>query len=240
MTDGVAAGSVRARPAASVVLTRRPRPVLRFPGAYPPQADTALLTQVLQAHALVRGACVLDVCTGTGALALAASAAGAAQVTAVDVSTRSVLNARLNSRLCRANVQVLRGDLFAPVAGRKFGLVVCNPPYVPAASDRLPRHTMGRCCDGGRDGRAVLDRICAEVGPVLVDGGVLLLTHSAVVDAHLTLRRLAAAGLTASVVARGHIPFGPVMRRRSQLMAERGLIQRGQASEELVVIEARR
>lgn len=218
---------------------RSPRFVVRLPGAYRPQADTRLLAQALSTHPLVSGASVLDVCTGTGALALTASAAGAARVTAVDLSARSALSARMNSRLHSGRVRVLRGDLFAPVAGERFDLVVCNPPYVPAADDRLPRHTMARCWDGGRDGRGVLDRVCAEVRPVLSDGGVLLLTHSDVLDVELTVQRLAASGLTASVVARERVPFGPVMRQRARLLVERGLIEPGQDEEVLVVIEAR-
>ena len=79
-------------------------------------------------------------------------------MTAVDVSARAVLTARLNSALHHARLSVRRGDLFAPVRGRRFGLVLANPPYVPAATDALPRHRAGRSWDAGTDGRAVLDR----------------------------------------------------------------------------------
>lgn len=239
MTEVVPAEYLRALPDTSTLPARGTRPLVRFPGAYQPQSDTTLLAKAIGRHPLVRGGSVLDVCTGTGALALAAWAAGAARVTAIDLSTRSVLNARLNSRLSGSRVRVLKGDLFGPVMGEGFDLVVCNPPYVPASGDRLPRHTMGRCWDGGRTGRRVLDRVCDEVRPVLADGGALLLTHSAVIDESATVQRLSAAGLTASVVARERIPFGPVMRERARMMTERGLIEPGQDAEELVVIEAR-
>lgn len=239
MMDAVPARAFRALPDTTTRPARPTRPFVRFPGAYQPQSDTSLLAQTLGRHPSVRGGSVLDVCTGTGALALAAWSAGAARVTAVDLSTRSVLNARLNSKLSGSDVRVLRGDLFAPVQGEGFDLVVCNPPYVPAAGDRLPRHTLSRCWDGGRDGRLVLDRVCAEVRPILAEGGALLLTHSAVIGEELTVQRLTDVGLSASVVARERIPFGPVMRRRARMLTDRGMIEPGQDAEELVVIEAR-
>ncbi|NHC14314.1 HemK2/MTQ2 family protein methyltransferase [Motilibacter deserti] len=213
---------------------------MRLPGTYPAQGDTRLLAETLRRRDLATGRRVLDVGTGGGALALAAAKAGAAAVTAVDLSLRSVMTARLNSRLNRAPITVRQGDLFAPVRGERFGLVLANPPYVPAASDELPRHRQGRCWDAGRDGRAVLDRICADVGDVLAEDGVLLLTHSALADERLTVERLKQAGLEASVVQRALEPFGPVMRKRADMLAARGLVEPGQQHEELVVIEARR
>lgn len=213
--------------------------LIRLPGTYPAQGDTALLARTLAERGLAEGRDVLDVCTGGGALALAAADAGAGSVTAVDLSLRSVLTARTNSLINRRRVRVVRGDLFAPVAGRRFGLVLANPPYVPAASDELPRHRPGRSWDGGLDGRAIVDRICAEVPQVLTEDGVLLLTHSVLSDEEETVARLEASGLAAEVVVRAQEPFGPVMHGRAELLRRRGLLRPGQASEELVVIEAR-
>ena len=131
------------------------------------------------------------------------------------------------------------GDLFAPVAGERFDLVTVNPPYVPAASDELPRHRAARSWDAGTDGRALLDRVCAGVSGVLAPGGVLLLTQSVLADEERTLVQLGAADLAAEVVERVEEPFGPVMRRRAETLRRRGLLSPGQRSEELVVIEAR-
>lgn len=213
--------------------------LLRLPGTYPAQGDTELLADTMRERGLAAGRDVLDVCTGGGALALAAAGADAASVTAVDLSFRSVLTARLNNRLHRRQITVLQGDLFAPVAGRRFGLVLANPPYVPASSDDLPRHRPGRSWDGGVDGRAIVDRICDEVPAVLAEDGIVLLTHSALTDEEQTVQRLQSSGLQARVVRRAHEPFGPVMRRRARLLQERGLLAPGQSHEELVVIEAR-
>jgi release factor glutamine methyltransferase len=210
------------------------------PGVYRPQTDTAVLTAVLQHGGYARGRDVLDVGTGSGALALAASQAGAASVTAVDLSRRSVAAAWLNSRLHGVRVSVRRGDLFEPVADRRFGLIVANPPYVPAETDALPRHRIARCWDGGLDGRAVLDRICDGAAARLTDDGVLLMVHSALCGADATIARLAAAGMAATVLHRARIPFGPVMHARAATLQLRGLLAAGETLEELVVVEARR
>lgn len=98
---------------------------------YAPQEDTALLAGALSEEPLLPGADVLDVGTGTGALALEAARRGT-RVTAVDVSWRAVCSARLNAWRERLPVRVHRGNLFAPVHGQSFDLILTNPPYVPA------------------------------------------------------------------------------------------------------------
>ena len=131
------------------------------------------------------------------------------------------------------------GDLFTAVTGRRFDLVIANPPHVPAETAVLPRHRKARCWDGGPDGRAVLDRICAGVADVLAPGADVLLVHSAVCNAELTVGALQRAGLTAQVLDRATVPFGPVMRARTAMLESRGLIAPGQRIEELVVVGAR-
>jgi release factor glutamine methyltransferase len=181
---------------------------------------------------------VLDVGTGSGALALAAVRHGASRVTAVDVSLRAVLTARLNARLSRLPIEVLRGSLLDPVRGRRFELILANPPYVPAPQARLPRRGAARAWDAGHDGRVVLDRICRGAPALLAPGGVLLLVHSALCGVESTLDRLRESGLDAEVAERRRIPFGPVLRARAAYLESRGLIRPGEEKEELVVIRA--
>ena len=214
--------------------------LLRPPGVYRAESDTRMLTDVMQRGGFARQRDVLDIGTGTGPLALAAARAGARSVTAVDLSWRSVAATWINSRARGIAMSVHRGDLFAPVAGRRFDLVIANPPYVPSATAVLPRHRKARCWDAGRDGRAVLDRICAGVTDVLTPDGDVLLVHSAVCDTDLTVHALGRAGLVAQVLARATVPFGPVMRARAALLEARGLIERDQQFEELVVVGAHR
>jgi release factor glutamine methyltransferase len=210
--------------------------LLRPPGVYVPQTDTDLLAEAIRREAAVAGARVLDIGTGTGALAVAAARAGAAQVTAVDISPRAVLAARANALLRGLRIDVRRGDLTGPVRGRRFDLVLSNPPYVPAPW--LPRRGRAVAWDAGHDGRAVLDRVCREVPPLLAPGGALLLVHSALCGSDRTLRLLERAGLRGTVVTRRRLPFGTVLRARAAWLEARGLIRPGERVEELVVIRA--
>jgi len=214
--------------------------LLRAPSVYPPQGDTWLLADHLRAELGQRpNGRVLDLCTGSGALAVAAALEGAVDVTAVDISRRAVVSTWLNTRFRSLDVRILRGDLLAPVAGERFDVIVSNPPYVPAPGDRLPTGGAARCWDAGTDGRAVLDRICAEAPPLLRPGGVLLLVFSALCGVQETVGRLDQAGLEAEVVARCTQPFGPVLSARARLLESRGLIEPGQRYEELVVVRGR-
>jgi release factor glutamine methyltransferase len=179
---------------------------------------------------------VLDLCAGSGAVAVAAARLGVGDVTAVDVSRRAVAAAWLNARGRGLKVQVYCGDLLGPVAGRRFDVITANPPYVPSAVDRLPTRGVARCWDAGTDGRAVLDRICAEAPPLLAPGGVLLMVFSSLCGVDQTLGRLADAGMEASVVGRSRQPFGPVLSARATMLEHRGLIGPGQRWEELVVV----
>jgi release factor glutamine methyltransferase len=210
------------------------------PGVYRAESDTELLTDVMRRGDYARGRDVLDLGTGGGAVAVAAARAGARSVTAVDLSLRSVAATWLNSRLAGVRVHVRRGDLFGPVSGRRFGLVVSNPPYVPAATTALPRHRKARCWDAGPDGRALIDRICTGVRDVLAPHGAVLLVHSAVCDGASTVTALERAGMDARELDRIMVPFGPVMHARAALLEARGLVPPGQRTEELVVVEGRR
>jgi release factor glutamine methyltransferase len=212
--------------------------LLRPVGVYRAQDDTNLLIEAMSRSGHARGASVLDVGTGCGALAVAAAQAGAARITAVDISLRSVLAARANAALNAVTVRALHGDLFAPVSGEHFDLVLTNPPYVPSPRARPRRHHISRCWDAGPDGRLLLDRICDGVPEALANGGVLMLVQSELTGEQATLDRLSRAGLNAAVTARARIPFGPVLRERSLSLQELGLLAPGQSDEEIMVIEA--
>ncbi|MBA9005577.1 HemK2/MTQ2 family protein methyltransferase [Thermomonospora cellulosilytica] len=214
--------------------------MLRPPGVYRPQGDTALLMKALREAAIPPGARVLDLCTGTGAVAVAAALWGARHVTAVDVSARAVLAARANAALRRLPVRVLRGDLAEPVAGERFDLITANPPYVPCRDGEPPRHGAARAWAAGPRGRSQLDRLCASAPALLNHGGTMLVVHSALCGVQETLDALRDRGLKASVAARRREPFGPVMHARAAELEDAGLIRRGQRYEELVVIRADR
>jgi release factor glutamine methyltransferase len=209
------------------------------PGVFRPHSDSLLLADHLR-EVVEPGAVVADICTGSGVLAVAAACAGAGDVTAVDVSRRAVLTAWINARLNGVSVRARRGDLFAPLYGERFDLIVSNPPYVPAADDELPTHGRARAWDAGRDGRALIDRICAQAPARLRPGGAVLVVHSSVCDADRTVSMLAQGGLVAEVVTRSSGPLGPLLRERKATLEQRGLLPRDARAEELVLIRGRR
>jgi release factor glutamine methyltransferase len=184
--------------------------LVTLPGVFRPISDTWLLADALERE-LAPGARVLDLCSGSGALAIRAALAGAEAV-AVDVSRRAVLTIRLNAALNGVRVDARRGDLFDAVAGERFDAIVSNPPYVPAASDELPSRGPARAWDAGRDGRALLDRICAGAARHLNPGGVILLVHSSLLGYEPTAEALA--GLEVDIAASERGPLGPLMRAR--------------------------
>ncbi|MEE1787082.1 methyltransferase [Streptomyces sp. SP17BM10] len=208
--------------------------LIRPPGVYRPQGDTELLLSCLHHERLDGASRVLDLCTGTGAVALAAAHEGA-RVTAVDLSPKAVAATWLNARLRGLAIRLRRGDLLAPVPGGDYDLITANPPYVPAPAARRG-HGRGLAWDAGPDGRLVLDRICREAPRRLARGGVLLVVQSSLADVPATLAALVAAGLRTAVVARRRQAFGPVMTARAALFEGLGLIAPGERQEELVVV----
>jgi release factor glutamine methyltransferase len=211
--------------------------LLTLPGVFRPRPDSWMLARALAAERLPAGARVLDVCTGSGLLAVTA-ALGGARATAVDVSRRAVWCAALNARLNGVRIRALRGDLLGPVRGERFDAVVSNPPYLPADDDELPTHGPRRAWDAGRDGRAILDRICAEAPAHLAPGGILLLVHSSLSDTEATVRALNERGLRTDIVARHRGALGPLLRARAPLLEARGILAPGQREEDVVIVRA--
>jgi release factor glutamine methyltransferase len=215
-------------------------PVVRLftlPGVFRPRPDSWMLARALRAERLGPGSRVLDVCTGSGVLAVTAALEGA-QATAIDVSRRAVLCAALNARLNGVRVRALRGDLLAPVRGERFDAIVSNPPYLPGEDEAPPTHGPGRAWDAGLDGRAVLDRLCAEAPAYLDAGGVLLLVHSSLCDIDATLSALNANGMRTDITARHRGALGPLLRARAPALEARGLLAAGEREEDVVVVRA--
>ncbi|MDX6697482.1 MAG: release factor glutamine methyltransferase [Solirubrobacteraceae bacterium] len=207
------------------------------PGVFRPISDTRLLART--ARPLVPGHRVLELCTGSGAIAVDLARNGAREVVAVDLSRRAVATARFNARLNGAWVEVRHGDLLEAVAGERFDVIVSNPPYVPSADGGIPTRGLRRAWDAGADGRALLDRILTEAPRALNPGGHLLVVHSSICGERPTLDRLHAAGLDATVEARDTGPLGPLMRQRAEMLEARGLLEPGAREEEVLVIRGR-
>jgi ribosomal protein L3 glutamine methyltransferase len=124
---------------------------------------------------------VLDLCTGSGCLAiLAAHAFARAAIDASDVSSAALAVARKNvSRYgLQKRVRLIRSNLFASLQGERYDLIVANPPYVSAAAmRRLPaeyRQEPGLALGGGSDGLDLVRRIVDEAPRHLSPRGTLV------------------------------------------------------------------
>jgi release factor glutamine methyltransferase len=210
--------------------------VVTIPGVFRPRSDTWMLVHAVRRATLPQGARVLDLCTGSGVIGVAAALRGCA-VTSVDVSRRALLSARVNARANGVRVRTRRGDLFTAVPGETFDLIVANPPYLPAASEDLPRRGPTRAWDAGRDGRALLDPICAAAPRHLRPGGRLLVLHSSVCDVGATEHTLATHGLAVDVVLRHRGELGPLLRERADQLWADGRLPAGSLEEEIVIVQ---
>jgi len=166
-----------------------------------PRPETELLVERALQAGDAGGAALdaVDLGTGSGAIALALAAERPAwRITAVDRSPEALAVARANAaRLAPGRVAFLQGDWFAPLGGRRYALVVSNPPYVAAddpvlAGDSL-RHEPRGALTPGSDALAALHAIIDAAPAHLLPGGALLLEHGATQGAAVRAR-LAARG----------------------------------------------
>ena len=127
-------------------------------------------------------ASILDLCTGGGSLAIvAADRFPGAQVAGADLSADALALADENRARhgLQDRIELVRGDLFAPVRGRRFDLVLCKPPYVNEASmQALPPEFLAEprsALAGGADGMDLVRRLLQEAPAHLTRDGLLLL-----------------------------------------------------------------
>jgi release factor glutamine methyltransferase len=214
-------------------------PDVTAPKIYQPQHDSVLLVQTMQRTMAVAGRRVLDLCTGSGYVAIAAAEMGCASATAFDICPHAVQCSRTNAIDAGVIIDVHEGPWTGALDCAPFDLVVSNPPYVPTPlGDDSEVIGPSAAWNAGLDGRLVLDPLCEIAAKLLCDNGSLLLVQSALAGVDRTLDTLRSTGLHADVVSSQRIPFGPVLLARSQWLEDIGLIAPGCREEEIVVIRA--
>ena len=127
---------------------------------------------------------ILDLCTGSGALAIAIykeleKSGRKVKMTAVDISADALELAKENAEANEAEILFIQSDLFSRIRGR-FDVIVTNPPYIPSAEiDTLQREVKDYephlALDGGADGLDIYRRIAAEASKYLNRGGTLIM-----------------------------------------------------------------
>ncbi|CAI0895403.1 Release factor glutamine methyltransferase [Serratia quinivorans] len=158
-------------------------PLSVSPATLIPRPDTECLVE-LALERLPSSSCnILDLGTGTGAIALAlASERQDCRVTGVDLQPEAVALAQHNAqKLAIGNAQFLQGSWFAPLAGQTFALIASNPPYIDAADPHLAqgdvRFEPSSALVAQQHGLADLSAIVQQAPQYLQPQGWLLLEH---------------------------------------------------------------
>ena len=158
-------------------------PLFVSPATLIPRPDTECLVEQALARLPAAPCRILDLGTGTGAIALAlASERPDCEVTAVDVMPDAVALALRNAaHLDIANVTIRQSDWFTALAGQRFAMIVSNPPYIDAADPHLAegdvRFEPLTALVAGEQGLADLAQIIREGRQYLLPGGWMLLEH---------------------------------------------------------------
>jgi release factor glutamine methyltransferase len=177
--------------------------------AFRPSDYTAALLRLLRARQQwVRGARVLDVGCGSGVLLAAARALGAAAICGVDIEADAVtVSARLFEELDQhGDAETHHGNLFDPVRGRRFDLILANLPHFPMERAEVDGR-LSTWSWGGVDGRFVLDRFIGAIGDHLASGGRAMITHNAFVDLEATRAATGRQGLRVNVADTVLVPL---------------------------------
>ena len=151
------------------------------PRALIPRPETSLLADwCLECLEHISSPVVLDLCCGSGCIGLSLKAARSDLVlTMTDLSADALSLAMENAQTLQLDAAFLQGDLFAPLSGAAFELIVSNPPYIPSRDCETLQEEVRRepllALDGGGDGLDFYRRIAAEAPGYLRPGGQLLM-----------------------------------------------------------------
>lgn len=184
------------------------------PGVFVPRPETEAVLEWALTQELSDSPTIVDLCTGSGALAVAlAHARPQARVVAVDDSSEALRYARRNSE--GSAVVVLEADVTAPGVLADYDgqveLVVANPPYIPDGATLEPEvaeHDPAHALFGGPDGMAVIGPIVALAARLLCPGGRVAVEHDDTTAAQ-TVAVFEAAGVFGEVASRRDLTGRP-------------------------------
>lgn len=158
-------------------------PLSVSPATLIPRPDTECLVELALERLPAAPCAILDLGTGTGAIALAlANERPDCQLTGIDLQPEAVALAQHNAqKLAINNVSFLQGSWFTPVAGQKFALIASNPPYIDEADPHLGqgdvRFEPCSALVAAEQGLADLAAIVQQAADYLEPQGWLLLEH---------------------------------------------------------------
>ncbi len=146
-----------------------------------PRPETELLVDMAVYYAK-RNAAVVDIGTGSGAIAVSVKYSRAdLEVHATDISARALTVARKNAAriLGKNRIRFHRGDLFEPLEGMRFQVIAVNPPYVDRDASASLQKDLAfepeEALFSGKGGRETIERVISRSGPFLTGDGVLIM-----------------------------------------------------------------
>lgn len=173
--------------------------IYKHPKVYEPAEDTFLLAENLD---IKRRDEVLEIGTGTGLITIIA-AQNSRKVVATDINEYAIKCALKNTITNRTyNVELREGNLFEPVAGEKFDLILFNTPYLPTDEDEKLGDELNAAFDGGLEGRETIDQFIEQVKDHLKEEGRVQLVQSSLSNNEKTISKLEELGFEAEITAR--------------------------------------
>jgi len=168
------------------------------PDVYEPAEDSFLLADNLDIKSMDN---VLEIGTGTGFIAIVASKI-AGKVIATDVNDHALKCTIKNAVTNKAyNIELKKGDIFEPVEGQKFDLILFNAPYLPTSETEKLNNELNAAFDGGLNGRDMIDKFIEQVRDFLKEEGRMQLVQSSLADIEKTISQLEDLGFDAEVTA---------------------------------------
>jgi release factor glutamine methyltransferase len=145
-----------------------------------PRLDTEILIEKVidEINSREEFVSVLDIGTGSGAIAITLSKETGAKLTAVDVSLKALEIAKKNAELNNANIEFIHSDLFDNISDFKFDIIVSNPPYIESSvietlDDEVRLNEPILALDGGEDGLEFYRKIINQAPGYLKANGKL-------------------------------------------------------------------
>jgi release factor glutamine methyltransferase len=184
------------------------------PGVFIPRPETESMLEWAVAQPLSPNPVIVDLCTGSGALALALSRhRPGARIVAIDDSAEALAYARRN--LAGTHVELIRADVtergLLPELDGAVDLIVANPPYIPDGAELEPevsQHDPAHAVFGGPDGMVVVDAVVDLAARWLVGGGRCAVEHDDTTST-LTIEAFTRTGRFEEVVARRDLTERP-------------------------------
>lgn len=147
-----------------------------------PRPETELLVeQILNSYSTDSKLSILDIGTGTGAIAITLKKERPQwDITATDISNKALEVAKKNAKQLNAEVKFKQGDLFEAIAGKKFDVIVSNPPYIAEEErcemdESVKRFEPSQALFAPHHGLAIYERLAKEASDYLNDDGAIYL-----------------------------------------------------------------